>query len=56
MTCQTIMKFYLSCDLSQKRSDMLELMKKQQDQYEGDRLILSRVQSTAENMTVTLHN
>jgi hypothetical protein len=35
--------------------DMLALMKKQQDQYEKDRLILSRIESTTTNIVGALH-
>ena len=35
--------------------DMLALMKKQQDQYEKDRLILSRIESTTANTVGALH-
>jgi len=35
--------------------DMLALMKKQRDQYEKDRLILSRIESTATNIVGALH-
>ena len=35
--------------------DMLALMKKQQDQYEKDRLILSRIESTMTNIVGALH-
>jgi hypothetical protein len=36
-------------------SDMLALMKKQQDQYEKDRLILSKIESTTTNIVGALH-
>lgn len=35
--------------------DMLALMKKQQDQYEKDRLILGRIESTTTNIAGALH-
>jgi hypothetical protein len=35
--------------------DMLALMKKQQDQYEKDRLILSKIESTTTNIVGALH-
>jgi hypothetical protein len=36
-------------------SDILALMKKQQAQYEEDRVILRRIESSAENMEGALH-
>ena len=48
-------KSCLSYDLSQECLATLTLMKKQQDQYEKDRLILSRIESTTTNTLGALH-